>query len=196
MSTRLYHTTTAAAAAAILREGFRDATGSYMFEGLQLTGVFFADEPVGINEGAGGSPELGDPVLVVDIPEAALAEYRINEELSESELAELALEIGISKEKLAEHGPLNSFREWCIPAAIVNRYGPPKVLYDPLEESRRRGRWPLELIGVRGSGLPRVEGEGKNLHHAEYERHRPQNEGPHPTRARAGWANYRRMAAA
>lgn len=37
--------------------------------------MFFADQPIGVNEGAKGDPVLGDPVLVVDIPEEEVAEY-------------------------------------------------------------------------------------------------------------------------
>lgn len=110
---KLYHTTTAAAAAAILRDGFSDATGSYGFVGKQFTGVFFSDEPVGINEGAKGDPVLEDPVLVVDIPE----------------------------EEILEFGWVDAIREWCIPAALVNRYGPPKVLYHPLDDWAHWSDW-------------------------------------------------------
>jgi hypothetical protein len=102
---RIYHTTTADAAEAILREGFRDASGWYGFvrdDGTRLiqTGVFFSDVPVGVNEGAKGDPLLGDPVLVVEIPEDEIAEY----------------------------GWTDAIREWCIPAEIVNRYGKPALL--------------------------------------------------------------------
>ena len=47
-----------------------------------------------------------DPVLVLDIPE----------------------------EEIAQYGWADAIREWCIPAHLVNRYGPPKVLYDPLDD--------------------------------------------------------------
>ena len=36
------------------------------FVGLTLTGVFFSDVPVGVNEGAKGDPAFGDPVLMLD----------------------------------------------------------------------------------------------------------------------------------
>ena len=48
---RLYHTTTQDAADAILRVGFRHATGHYGFAHA-VTSVFFSDAPVGVNEGA------------------------------------------------------------------------------------------------------------------------------------------------
>jgi hypothetical protein len=57
-----YHTTDAADE--ILRGGFRDATGSYGFATLDLTGVFLGDSPMTINEGA-----TGDQVLRVEIPD-------------------------------------------------------------------------------------------------------------------------------
>jgi hypothetical protein len=102
---KIYHTTTRDRADAILRHGFRDATGSYGFANrdgspFTLTGVFFSDVPVGVNEGAKGDPLLGDPVLVVEIPESEIAPY----------------------------GWEDAIREWCIPAEVVNRYGPPAVL--------------------------------------------------------------------
>lgn len=84
-----YHTTDAAEA--ILREGFRDATGSYMIVGFELTGVFLGDSPMDINEGA-----KGDQVLRVEFPDDVdLAEYELIE----------------------EHKP---YREWCVPAALIN----------------------------------------------------------------------------
>jgi hypothetical protein len=57
-----YHTTDAAEA--ILSDGFRDATGSYMFIGAELTGVWLSDTPLDGNEGA-----KGDQVLRVEFPD-------------------------------------------------------------------------------------------------------------------------------
>ena len=47
-----YHTTDAADE--ILAGGFADATGSYLLVGMELTGVWLADKPLGGNEGANG----------------------------------------------------------------------------------------------------------------------------------------------
>jgi len=58
--TRYYHTTDAADA--ILRDGFRDGEGTYGFATYTLSGVFLADDPVDINEGA-----VGDQVLAIDL---------------------------------------------------------------------------------------------------------------------------------
>lgn len=72
----LYHTTTKEAAAAILQDGFRDATGSYMFVGITLTGVFVADYPANDNDGA-----RGDQVLEITVPgDFDLAGFAIEEE--------------------------------------------------------------------------------------------------------------------
>ena len=57
-----YHTTDAADA--ILRDGFRDATGSYMFAIIELTGYWLGDTIMGVNEGA-----TGDQVLWVEWPD-------------------------------------------------------------------------------------------------------------------------------
>jgi hypothetical protein len=50
-----YHTTDAAAE--ILRDGFRDATGSYMLVGIELTGVWLGE--MDVNEGAKGGARRG-----------------------------------------------------------------------------------------------------------------------------------------
>ena len=54
-------------AEAILRDGFRDATGSYL-TGRPHTGVWLSDVPLDVNEGADG-----DTVLALDIPDFVLA---------------------------------------------------------------------------------------------------------------------------
>lgn len=84
-----YHTTDAADA--ILRDGFRDATGSYMLANFELTGVWLGDSPMDVNEGA-----KGDQVLRVEFP-------------SDVDLADFEL--------IEEHKP---YREWCVPAALIN----------------------------------------------------------------------------
>jgi hypothetical protein len=56
-----YHTTDQAEA--ILRDGFRDGTGSFMLAGLTLTGVFVSRWPVDCNEGANGEGGWRSPSL-------------------------------------------------------------------------------------------------------------------------------------
>ena len=69
-----YHTTDAADA--ILRDGFRDATGSYMFATIELTGIWLGDTIMDINEGA-----TGDQVLCVEWPgDVSLDEFEIIED--------------------------------------------------------------------------------------------------------------------
>lgn len=86
---RLYHTTDAAES--ILRDGFRDATDTYMTTNA-YTGVWLADSPLDINEGA-----AGDVTLILDIPEHEVAPYEWVEE---------------GKPHL----------EFLVPATVVNRY--------------------------------------------------------------------------
>jgi hypothetical protein len=87
----VYHRTSAAAA--ILRDGFIDTTGSYMAIDVEFSGVWVADRPLDDNEGADG-----DVVLVVDIGEASIAEYEVIEEGK-------------------------PYREWCVPADVLNEHG-------------------------------------------------------------------------
>ncbi|MER6557228.1 hypothetical protein ABT300_05585 [Streptomyces sp. NPDC001027] len=105
-----FHTTDAAEA--ILREGFRDGEGGYMFASLTLRGVFLADMPVGVNEGA-----KGEDVLAVTLPSGLdLADYELVQEGS-------------------------TYREWCVPAALLNTHGTLRLLSGEEEEELARRRW-------------------------------------------------------
>lgn len=116
---KLYHTTSAMSAEAILRDGFADTTGYYGClrdtEPLPFTGVWFADRPVGVSEGCADEPVLGAPVFVVEMNEAAISDY----------------EIGDSPQ---------TYREWCLPAELVNPR-PRRVIYDPLDEADPNVPW-------------------------------------------------------
>lgn len=94
-----YHTTDAADA--ILRHGFRDATGSYLFATIQLTGVWLGDSPMDVNEGA-----KGDQVLRVEFPDDV--------DLGDFEVVE-------------EQKP---YREWCVPAALINTHATVTLMSD------------------------------------------------------------------
>lgn len=94
---KVFHRTSAAAWRAIRREGFRDASGTYMTSS-EHTGVWVSDRPLDENEGAGG-----DVLLSLEVPDlSALAPYEWVEE---------------SK----------GYREWLVPAAVLNSYGTPRV---------------------------------------------------------------------
>jgi hypothetical protein len=64
---RVYHRTDHAEA--ILREGFRDATDSYLTTSL-YSGVWFSDVPLDVNEGADG-----DALLAVEMDEDTFAAH-------------------------------------------------------------------------------------------------------------------------
>jgi hypothetical protein len=87
---RVYHSTEHAEA--ILRDGFRDGTGSYGMHDTTLRGVFVADQPVGVGDGA-----KGEQVLAIDLPGDPEAYGGV--ELIEDR---------------------KGFREWCIPADRIN----------------------------------------------------------------------------
>jgi hypothetical protein len=90
--TIFYHRTTDECAGLILRDGFRDGTGTYMTDQL-WTGVWLSNVPLDENEGA-----RGDVLLRVELPsEEMVAEY------------EWIQDIG--------------YREWLIPAALINAEG-------------------------------------------------------------------------
>lgn len=89
---RLFHSTTAVAAASILTVGFRDTTFTYL-TGRLWTGVWLSDRPLDGNEGAA----IG-ALLAVDL------------DLADDELAEF---------EWVEDG--KPYREWLVPAEVINR---------------------------------------------------------------------------
>ena len=95
----LYHRTTDAAAAAILRNGFRDGTGSYM-TCESHTGVWLSDVPLDCNEGA-----HGDALLRVQLAldHGAIADFEWIEECK-------------------------GYREWLIPAELINKHATVRVI--------------------------------------------------------------------
>jgi hypothetical protein len=72
--TRYFHRTTAAAAEAILAQGFRDGRGSYMTDRMH-EGVWLSDRPLDGNEGA-----YGVMLLTVDVLAAVVEPYEWIEE--------------------------------------------------------------------------------------------------------------------
>jgi hypothetical protein len=111
---RAYHLTTAAAAEAILTDGFRDKTATYIrihgpvgagakvtvHENRELTGVRISNVPLDQIEG-----ESGDVELTMEIPEDLFTEYEWVEEV--------------------EGKP---YREARIPAERLNRLGRPTIV--------------------------------------------------------------------
>jgi hypothetical protein len=88
-------------AEAILREGFRDGESNYGLAKTWLKGVFVSDEPLTVNEGV-----KGEQVLEVTLSdETSLVDYELVQEL-------------------------NNYREWCVPAELLNR-GHVRLLSEP-----------------------------------------------------------------
>jgi hypothetical protein len=89
----LYHVTTSDRARTILQHGFRDGTGPYGLEGIELRGVFLSDRPLDSNAGL---PLDADTVIVVtiDCDEGAIADFELIEEGKE-------------------------YREWCVPREVL-----------------------------------------------------------------------------
>jgi hypothetical protein len=105
-----YHTTDAANA--ILRHGFRDATGSYMLVNFELTGVFLGDSPMDVNEGA-----TGDQVLKVEFPD----------------------DVDLDDFELVEEG--KPYREWCVPAALINERATLTLMSEDEVDAAWAERW-------------------------------------------------------
>lgn len=107
---RLFHTTEAAEQ--ILAEGFRDGEGSYMFVGLTVRGVFLANRPADVNDGA-----KGDQVLEVLLPD----------------------DVDLSDCAIVEDG-LAPW-EWVVPADLINQRAQVRLLSEEdADEARWGGR--------------------------------------------------------
>jgi hypothetical protein len=91
----LYHRTTSAAARHIQREGFRDTEGYFLTDHIHR-GVWMSDTP-DHNEGAAGY----DVLFAIDVPADVLAQWEAEYEWVE------------------EGKP---YREFLVPAAVVNQY--------------------------------------------------------------------------
>ena len=98
---KLYHRTTAASAESILRDGFKDGTGHYLTGQLHSI-VWLSNEPLDINEGATGEVLLE---VALDMREDDLAFYEWPEEGK-------------------------PYREWLIPAPIVNARATVRIVED------------------------------------------------------------------
>ena len=95
----LYHRTRLVNARAILKQGFKDATGNYLTESPH-TGVWLSNVPLDENEGA-----IGD----------ALLEVTLN-----------CLDAEIEFFEWIEDG--KPYREWLMPAAFVNRHAAVRII--------------------------------------------------------------------
>ncbi|HZR84751.1 MAG TPA: hypothetical protein VFD92_26890 [Candidatus Binatia bacterium] len=95
---RLFHSTTEASAQRILSSGFVDGEGTYGMDLAEpLRGVWFSDVPLDGNDFG----RLGcTTILAVDVPTEVVAAWEIVEE-----------------------GAPKRYREWCIPAELVNARG-------------------------------------------------------------------------
>lgn len=94
-----YHATSATAADAILKEGFRNNHIANAVAEIIPEGVYFSDYPLDT-----GSGTKGTTTLVVEMPED---EIRENYEL------------------VKEYW--HTYREFIVPADVVNSYGPPRL---------------------------------------------------------------------
>lgn len=103
---RLFHRTTAESAARILAEGFKDSRGTYMTDRV-WEGVWVSDIPLNANEGAGG-----DALLQLIIP----------------------CSVPLDDYEWRENG--KSFREWLIPAALLNAQAAVQLVYEEADSYR------------------------------------------------------------
>src|SRR5688572_14838625 len=109
--TILYHRTRRDSAEAILREGFRDASGFYMTT-EETTGVWLSDVPLDGSEGAKGDVLLRVH-LSLDLDALAAYEWVEDEDVDET---------GKSWAK--------RYREWQVPADLINRHARVEVVED------------------------------------------------------------------
>jgi hypothetical protein len=99
---RLFHITNIANAEAILKDGFRDVMG-YHHAGQEWTGIWVSSEPLDWSQRQ--YLDDGITLFAIEIPE---------EDISDLEWVEEG----------------KAYREWLVPAALLNSYGPPVVTDD------------------------------------------------------------------
>jgi hypothetical protein len=115
----LYHRTTAEAAKAILDSGFHDKRGHYGFD-IEVEGVWLSDVPLDAGDfGPLGQGEDG-VLLAVTLDGQDL----------------------IDCEVVAE-GNVGSYREWLVPAAVINARGRVRLVSANEEEEAASGRFDL-----------------------------------------------------
>ena len=120
-----YHTT--GAADAILREGFRDATR--YIAGIELTGVWLGGQIMDANEGA-----KGDQVLQVVF----------NEDIDLNDFDD--------RFEIIEEG--KPYREWCVPAALINEHATAALMTDDEVEAEMNRRFMDANPGFQPKPLP------------------------------------------
>ena len=127
-----YHTTDAADA--ILREGFRGATGTYMCVDYEFTGVWISDRILDVNEGC-----KGDQVLQVQFPD----------------------DVDLAGHELINEDPdLRCYREWCVPAALINTHATVTLMTDDEVDAELTRRFMDAHPGFQPKSLPGWRGDG------------------------------------
>lgn len=99
---------------------------------MDLSGVWLSAVPLDIGEGA-----KGPTVLSIDIPEEELVDFEV----------------------LEEGKP---YREWCVPADLVNRFGPPAIHEDDFS-GWTEAEIALYVARRRASALPHLMAEADAL---------------------------------
>jgi len=126
---RLFHRTSTEAAKAIEADGFIDHEGTYML-GIPMKGVWLSDVPLNCGQGTKEGDDGGVLFEVaLDLTEKAISIYELVEDQGSD--------------------PVFEYREWCIPADIVNAHGRLRRLtMDEQEEfdDPRFRREPLLLV--------------------------------------------------
>jgi hypothetical protein len=97
---RLFHRTPSSPQ--ILREGFRDGSGTYGLGSVQ-TGVWFSDQPIKAHLQPGA-------LLAIDVPDEVAAPYEVH--------------------RCERFRRQWNWREFFMPAEVVNKYGPAQVIGD------------------------------------------------------------------
>jgi hypothetical protein len=109
----LCHRTTAQAARAILEGGFRDRRGHFLFD-IEVEGVWLSDVPLDGNDFGHAD---WNTLLAVTLDDQYLIDCEVIEE-----------------------GNDRSYREWLVPAAVINARGKVRLVPSDEEEAASR-RW-------------------------------------------------------